>query len=236
MCRWPNERKIKTLIAEGRDFFCDKHNNIYNPSQPAPGSGNHTQLNIPEPVEQRNSTAAFLDSDEYYPTENNLNQTDFSHTQPIIIESELLKQTNKNEDDSVNHSFEDSGIDIEEVLESIKQVELQANSLDSGISSNLNGANKIANDVLESETDKDLPLSDNKECNDNVETQKSDSETVVLKDINESPKESSDEDKFDSDSDGSSAKPRALSGQAGFDSKASRNGVTLKLKLQTETR
>lgn len=192
------------------------------------------QLNVPEPVEARESINTFPDSDEDYPTQNNLNQTDFSHTQPIVIESENTKYE-KCEIDSANHSFDD-GIDVVDGAKPVNgyhtdkthktQKKGQGNSVDSGISNNINGngINGIENGHLNGHTEnaevKTLPsrLSD---------LSLKDNDTVLNRDT------SSDEDRFESDPDVS---PRMKFGPGFRNGLNKKNGVSLNLKLQNEMR
>lgn len=209
------------------------------------------QLNVPEPVEPRETTNTFPDSDEDYPTENNLNQTDFSHTKPIVIESEHTKYDKFRETDSANHSFDD-GIDV---VDGIKpntngdydakekvQKKIQGNSVDSGISNNMNGSINGVNgngEILENghtdiaKTELILNLSIEKIDSDKKslpsrlsDLSLKDSEATLNKDT------SSDEDKFESDLDIS---PR-LKVNGIVNGTEKKNGVSLNLKLQSEMR
>lgn len=173
-------------------------------------------------METRNPTSVFPDSDEEYPTQNNLNQTDFSHTKPIVIESDATKQKFE-EADSANHSFDD-GVDVVDGLLKARldddQADVRAkrhgNSVDSGISNNGNGNHDVKNilNVKETEVPKlrsrvsDLSLKE--------------SEGPINKDS------SSDEDKFEIDPELS---PRLKTGGA-----VKRNGISLNLKFQSEMR
>ncbi|CAD0197849.1 unnamed protein product [Chrysodeixis includens] len=231
---------------DGKEYYCEKHD-VFNQSCSVSFSSlNQMQLNVPEPVEPRESVNIFPDSDEDYPTENNLNQTDFSHTKPIVIESEHNKYDKFRETDSANHSFDDgidvvdgikpatNGVDYETKADKV-QKKIQGNSVDSGISSNMNGTNNVngvnGNDVTENghteltkaeveklDTDKkSLPsrLSD---------LSLKDSEATLTKDT------SSDEDKFETDQDIS---PR-LKTNGMVNGNDKKNGVSLNLKLQSE--
>ncbi|XP_075976854.1 GATOR complex protein Nprl3 [Anticarsia gemmatalis] len=235
---------------EGKEYYCEKHD-MYNQSCSVSFSSlNQMQLNVPEPVEPRENTNIFPDSDEDYPTENNLNQTDFSHTKPIVIESEHTKYDKFREVDSANHSFDD-GIDV---VDGVKpntngcdydtkgdkvQKKIQGNSVDSGISSNMNGTNnhngvtngdvienghtdlaKVDIDKLETEK-KGLPsrLSDL-----SLKDSESTVNSVTTKDT------SSDDDKFESDQDIS---PR-IKTNGMINGTEKKNGVSLNLKLQSE--
>ncbi|VVC95386.1 unnamed protein product [Leptidea sinapis] len=142
---WPRQRSHGHPEHDGPEYFCEKHDSYYQSSNVSYSSLNHLQLNVPEPVEARDNVNSFPDSDEDYPTQNNLNQTDFSHTKPIVIESENTKFDDF-QVDSANHSFE--GVDVIDGL--IKthvtdfDKEKQTNSIDSGISPKVNG--NIEND------------------------------------------------------------------------------------------
>ncbi|KAJ0176049.1 hypothetical protein K1T71_008223 [Dendrolimus kikuchii] len=220
---------------DGREYFCEKHD-IYNQSCNISFSSlNHMHLNVPEPVEPRDNTV-FPDSDEDYPTENNLNQTDFSHTKPIVIESDHMKFDKFHESDSANHSFDD-GVDVVDGVVKTNGIDnyddkaqsekkTHGNSVDSGISNNINGANTEVNgndnniehsngDVVDK---KGLPsrLSD---------LSLKDTENALIRDI------SSDDDKFESDQDVS---PRLRRTNGLISGMEKRNGVSLNLKLQSE--
>lgn len=135
------------FVSDGQEYYCEKHD-IYNQSCNISFSSlNQMQLNVPEPVEPRESANTFPDSDEDYPTENNLNQTDFSHTKPIVIESEHTKHEKFHTNDSANHSFDD-GMDVVDGFVpkpngvngfGHNDQKKQPNSVDSGISNNVNG-------------------------------------------------------------------------------------------------
>ncbi|KAJ8720295.1 hypothetical protein PYW07_012338 [Mythimna separata] len=234
---------------DGKEYYCEKHD-VFNQSCSVSFSSlNQMQLNVPEPVEPRETTNTFPDSDEDYPTENNLNQTDFSHTKPIVIESEHIKYDKFREADSANHSFDD-GLDV---VDGIKQntngdydtkekvqKKIQGNSVDSGISSNMNGTINGVNGISEilenghteiskSELISNLSLdkidSDKKSLPSRLsDLSLKDSEATLNKDT------SSDEDKFESDQDIS---PRLkINGMVNGTEK--KNGVSLNLKLQSE--
>ncbi|OWR52767.1 hypothetical protein KGM_206604B, partial [Danaus plexippus plexippus] len=201
----------------GKEYVCEKHDVYYHSNNVSYSSLNQVQLNVPEPVESRESVNNFPDSDEDYPTQNNLNQTDFSHTQPIVIESDHSKYDNFNETDSAHHSFDD-GVDVVDGLvktngydkENI-QKKTQMNSVDSGIS-NINGhadiSMKNGDRTLQSRLS-NLSLKE--------------TENILIRDM------SSDEDRCDD----SNTSPRVHNGhgQNGVDKK---NGVSLNLKLQSE--
>lgn len=163
-------------FTDGKEYFCEKHDS-YLSSNISFSSLNQLQLNVPEPVEPREIINIYPDFNHEYPTQNNLNQTDFSHTQPIVIESDHSKY-DKFEADSANHSFDD-GVDVVDGIikngEFDKSKKKQANSVDSGISNNLNG--NLENDGNYTKDTLTTRLSD-----------------VSLKDIH-----SSDEDRFESD-------------------------------------
>ncbi|CAH0686260.1 unnamed protein product [Spodoptera exigua] len=230
---------------DGKEYYCEKHD-VFNQSCSVSFSSlNQMQLNVPEPVEPRETINTFPDSDEDYPTENNLNQTDFSHTKPIVIESEHIKYEKFRETDSANHSFDDgidvvdgvkptNGCDYESKVEN-GQKKIQGNSVDSGISSNMNGTNNhngngevIENghtDIIKSELSIDKTDSDKKSLPSRLsDISLKDSETTLNKDT------SSDEDKFESDQDIS---PRIkMNGMMNGGEK--KNGVSLNLKFQSE--
>ncbi|XP_022826691.1 GATOR complex protein NPRL3 isoform X1 [Spodoptera litura] len=230
---------------DGKEYYCEKHD-IFNQSCSVSFSSlNQMQLNVPEPVEPRETINTFPDSDEDYPTENNLNQTDFSHTKPIVIESEHTKYDKFRETDSANHSFDDgidvvdgikptNGCDYENKVDKV-QKKIQGNSVDSGISSNMNGTNNhngngeiIENghtDIVKTELSIDKTDSDKKSLPSRLsDISLKDSETTLNKDT------SSDEDKFESDQDIS---PRIkMNGIINGGEK--KNGVSLNLKLQSE--
>ncbi|CAG9583291.1 unnamed protein product [Danaus chrysippus] len=200
-------------LADGKEYVCEKHDVYYHSNNVSYSSLNQVQLNVPEPVESRESVNNFPDSDEDYPTQNNLNQTDFSHTQPIVIESDHTKYDNFNETDSAHHSFDD-GVDVVDGLVKTNgydkdiQKKTQMNSVDSGIS-NINGhAENIKNDRSIQSRLSNLSLKESEN---------------MLRDM------SSDEDRFDD----SNTSPRLHNGhgQNGVDKK---NGVSLNLKLQSE--
>ncbi|KAF9422973.1 hypothetical protein HW555_001516, partial [Spodoptera exigua] len=232
-------------MLNGKEYYCEKHD-VFNQSCSVSFSSlNQMQLNVPEPVEPRETINSFPDSDEDYPTENNLNQTDFSHTKPIVIESEHIKYEKFRETDSANHSFDDgidvvdgvkptNGCDYESKVEN-GQKKIQGNSVDSGISSNMNGTNNhngngevIENghtDIIKSELSIDKTDSDKKSLPSRLsDISLKDSETTLNKDT------SSDEDKFESDQDIS---PRIkMNGMMNGGEK--KNGVSLNLKFQSE--
>lgn len=218
-----------TYISDGKEYFCEKHD-IYNQSSNISFSSlNQMQLNVPEPVEPRNSTNIFPDSDEDYPTENNLNQTDFSHTKPIVIESDYTKYDKFTEVDSANHSFDD-GIDVVDGLIKTNGVNGCDYSVDSGISNNLtNGHSNIINneeqingiengEIKEEKILKILPsrLSD-----------------LSLKLNENGMNSSSDEDKFESDQEVS---PRTKKCKGHINGTEKNNGISLNLRLQCEMR
>lgn len=189
---------------------------------------------MPEPVEPREITNIFHDYEEGYPTENNLNQTDFSHTKPIVIDSDHTKYDKFHEVDSANHSFDD-GVDVVDSIvtmtnglndyEKSDKKKLHANSVDSGISNNINNVSENGTEHTNGESEKDsikvksLPsrLSDLslKEC-----------ENSLYRDT------SSDEDKLESDHDVS---PRIKTNGI-VNGNEKKNGISLNLKLQCEMR
>lgn len=221
------------LFTDGKEYFCEKHD-IYNQSCNISFSSlNQMQLNVPEPVEPRESVNTFPDSDEEYPTENNLNQTDFSHTKPIVIESEHVKYDKFNEADSANHSFDD-GIDVVDGLiktnvnscdydKSENGPKKHGNSVDSGISNNINGANV---DKSENCNGKDIDL----EVKKTLPSRLSD---LSLKGTDNGLNTSSDDDKYESDVDIS---PRLKNGNGLTNGMDKKNGVSLNLRLQSEMR
>ncbi|XP_023946989.1 GATOR complex protein NPRL3 [Bicyclus anynana] len=228
---WPRNN-----IHDGKEYICEKHDLYYQSTSVSYSSLNQVQLNVPEPVETRESINTFPDSDEDYPTQNNLNQTDFSHTQPIVIESENTKYEKFHEIDSANHSFDD-GIDVVDGVKPINgcnidkmqkiQKKVQGNSVDSGISNNINGngINGLENNHVNGHGEKengdvkktlpsrlsDLSLKDN--------------DGVLMRDT------SSDEDRFGSEPDVS---PRLKNGHGFMNGLDKKNGVSLNLKLQSE--
>ncbi|XP_060804161.1 GATOR complex protein NPRL3 [Amyelois transitella] len=218
---------------DGKEYFCEKHD-IYNQSCSVSFSSlNQMQLNVPEPVEPRESTNLFPDSDEDYPTENNLNQTDFSHTKPIVIESDYTKFDKFSEVDSANHSFDD-GIDcvdgpvkakeVNGEYESTDKKKIQGNSVDSGISSNINGNGETNGVNGHTEHANGKEKSEEK-----LKVLPSRLSDLSLKDNESALNLSSDEDKF-SDQEVS---PRQKLGN-GFLNAEKKNGVSLNLKLQSE--
>ncbi|XP_061718141.1 GATOR complex protein NPRL3 [Cydia pomonella] len=198
---------------DGKEYFCEKHDGYNRSCSVSFSSLNQIQLNVPEPVEPRVSSNTFPDSDEDYPTENNLNQTDFSHTKPIVIESDHTK-FGFNEADSANHSFDD-GVDVVDGLlktngELEKDKKKQGNSVDSGISNNING-------VVTENGVHDLKLT-------------SRLSNLSLKDTESTLNTSSDEDRFE-DHDVS---PRTKNVNGYTNGVEKKNGVSLNLKLQSE--
>lgn len=182
------------------------------------------QLNVPEPVEPRNSTSIFPDSDEDYPTENNLNQTDFSHTKPIVIESDYTKYDKFTEADSANHSFDD-GIDVVDGLIKTNGVNGCDYSVDSGISNNLtNGHNTITNN------EEHITGTENGETKEKkvLKTLPSRLSDLSLKTNENGMISSSDEDKFESDQEVSPRIKKCSTEKS--------NGISLNLRLQSEMR
>lgn len=232
-------KNIFFLFSEGQEYYCEKHDSYYQSNSVSFSSLNHVHLNVPEPVEARDISSAFLDSDEDYPTQNNLNQTDFSHTRPIVIESEHTKYDSFHEPDSANHSFDDGVDEVDGLMKPVNgcdydkndqiQKKLHGNSVDSGISNNINGntingtqnhLNGHTEKCTEGNEIKNLPsrLSD---------LSLKDSDNVIL------PDTSSDEDRFESDTDVS---PRIKNGCGSIHFKEKKNGISLNLKLQNEIR
>lgn len=185
------------------------------------------QLNVPEPVEPRNSTSIFPDSDEDYPTENNLNQTDFSHTKPIVIESDYTKYDKYTEVDSANHSFDD-GIDVVDGLIKTNGCDY---SVDSGISNNLrNGHNNINNN------EEHISGTENEEIKEEkvIKTLPSRLSDLSLKTNENGINSSSDDDKFESDQEVSPRVKKYNGHHVNGTEKT--NGISLNLKLQCEMR
>lgn len=238
---------------DGKEYYCEKHD-VFNQSCSVSFSSlNQMQLNVPEPVEPRETINTFPDSDEDYPTENNLNQTDFSHTKPIVIESEHTKFDKFREADSANHSFDD-GIDVVDGIKPITngcdydtkaekvQKKIQGNSVDSGISSNMNGNGTLSGvngngeiienghtDIVKTELLSNLSLDKSDSDKKSLPSRLSD---LSLKDseATQNKDTSSDEDRFESDQDIS---PRLkINGMMNGTEK--KNGVSLNLKLQSE--
>ncbi|XP_050344100.1 GATOR complex protein NPRL3 isoform X1 [Nymphalis io] len=231
---WPRQPHAH---YDGKEYFCEKHDSYYQSNSVSFSSLNQVQLNVPEPVEPRESINTFPDSDEDYPTQNNLNQTDFSHTKPIVIESEHTKYDKFHEVDSANHSFDD-GIDVVDGLikpsvngcdyETTKKIQkkVQGNSVDSGISNNINGngINGIENGHVNGHTDtKDMDVKSLPSRLSDLSLKESDN--VINRDT------SSDEDKFESDIEVS---PRLKNAHAATNGTEKKNGVSLNLKLQSE--
>ncbi|XP_013173065.1 PREDICTED: nitrogen permease regulator 3-like protein [Papilio xuthus] len=209
---------------DGQEYYCEKHD-IYNQSCNISFSSlNQMQLNVPEPVEPRESANTFPDSDEDYPTENNLNQTDFSHTKPIVIESEHSKHEKFHTNDSANHSFDD-GMDVVDGFVpkpnglngfGHNDQKKQLNSVDSGISNNNSDKLHIngSMDVDDHKEDKKVTIT----------TRLSD---ASLKEKDASNNVDCDENMMDCD-----VSPRQKNTLTnGTDKK---NGVSLNLKLQNE--
>lgn len=194
---------------DGKEYFCEKHSDNQSLSY---SSLNHIQLHIPEPVDTNGTSNVYADSDEGYPTENNLNQTDFSHTKPIIIESE--NNYDNFNSDSANHSF-DEGVDVVDGPKTVDDdktfidKKLQANSVDSGFSNNnvteVNEHNKNEMNCDEKKLTK--RLSD-----------------ISLKD--DSSVTTSDDDKC------SDERVKKCNGINGYGDK--KNGIPLSLKIQNE--
>lgn len=207
------------------------------------------QLNVPEPVEPRENSGIFPDSDEDYPTENNLNQTDFSHTKPIVIESEHTKYDKYQEIDSANHSFDDgidvvdgtkiskiNGCDYDTNKDEATQKKIQGNSVDSGISNNMNGTKSNNDDIVEN-GHTDITKVDADKLQTEKKSLSSRLSDLSLKDsegtVNSGNKDiSSDDDKFESDQEIS---PR-IQTNGMFNSNEKKNGVSLNLKFQNEMR
>ncbi|KAI8432307.1 hypothetical protein MSG28_004727 [Choristoneura fumiferana] len=217
--------------TEVKEYFCEKHDGYNRSCSMSFSSLNQMQLNVPEPVEPRVNPNTFPDSDEDYPTENNLNQTDFSHTKPIVIESDHTKFGTFNEVDSANHSFDDGIDEVDGLIKSNGDIHLDyegtsekkahGNSVDSGISNNINGAN--LNGVVENGInghDEEVKILPSRLSN------------LSLKDTESLLNTSSDEDKFESDQDVS---PR-FKNKGFMNGLDKRNGVSLNLKLQSEMR
>lgn len=224
------------MFSDGNEYFCEKHNDASNQSCNLSYTLlNHINLNVPEPVRNGSVSNPYTDSEEDYPTENNLNQTDFSHTKPIIIESENVKYDSFNEADSANYSFED-GVDVvdgpkpanksenEEKLE-CNDRKTHANSVDSGISSNINGANDV-----EATKEDDINKSD---MSDKViETEKTSQPRTPTKRLSDLSIKDSDSTNTSSDSE-KSPKQKTCNGVNGFGND-NRSGISLNLKLQND--
>lgn len=192
---------------------------------------------MPEPVVRTNNNI-FPDSEEEYPTQNNLNQTDFSHTKPIVIESDISKLEKSDEADSANHSFDD-GVDVvdgliktdrakNELGEDKSERKPHGNSVDSGISNNINETNGLHNEtnghLNVSDTEKPKPLRSRVS-----DLSLKESEGSITKDS------SSDDDRFESDPD-LSPRLKIGSGIGMMNASEKRNGISLNLKLQSEMR
>lgn len=260
-------------MTDGKEYFCEKHNSYNRSCSVSFSSLSHMQLNVPEPVEPRDNTI-FPDSDEDYPTENNLNQTDFSHTRPIVIDSDHVKYGKYNETDSANHSFDD-GIDVidgiihpstihnqvnssDYDMPEKAQKKLQANSVDSGISNNINGTNvSHVNNVNHvsnvnhfsnvnhisnvNHVNNSIEINGNDNCqteliNSDIEKEKTKGLPSRLSDLSLKDNDkilnrdlSSDDDKFEIDQD-VSPRIRCPNGTE------KKNGISLNLKLQSEMR
>ncbi|XP_045536818.1 GATOR complex protein NPRL3 [Papilio machaon] len=213
---------------DGQEYYCEKHD-IYNQSCNISFSSlNQMQLNVPGPVEPRDSANTFPDSDEDYPTENNLNQTDFSHTKPIVIESEHSKHEKCHTNDSANHSFDD-GMDVVDGFVpkpngvngfGQNDQKKQPNSVDSGISNNVNG-NK-------------LHMNGSMDVDDHKEDKKMNTMTSRLSDASLKEKDVTnnvdcDENMMDCD-----VSPRQKNLNTLTNGTDKKNGVSLNLKLQNE--
>lgn len=228
--------KKPLIFTDGKEYYCEKHVDIYNQSCNVSFSSlNNTGLNVPEPVEPRENTNIFHDSDEDYPTENNLNQTDFSHTKPIVIDSDYTKYDKFHEVDSANHSFDD-GVDVVDGIvkggsngvsdyEKSDKKKLHANSVDSGISNNINNVSENVTDVANGESEKDSIK---------IKSLPSRLSDLSLKESENSSNRdtSSDDDKFESDHDVS---PRIRTNGI-VSGNGKKNGISLNLKLQSEMR
>ncbi|CAG9788384.1 unnamed protein product [Diatraea saccharalis] len=228
----PHWHRAPHAPQDGKEYYCEKHD-IYNQSCSVSYSSlDRMQLHVPNPVDHKDGSNHFADSDDEYPTMNNLNQTDFSHTKPIVIDSDHSKLDKFNELDSANHSFDD-GVDVVDGIiangingceyDDVEKKKIQGNSVDSGISNNItgttngvetneiNGHNDVTNGV-------DI-IEDKPKC---LPTRLSD---LSLKDTENVLNTSSDDDRFESDQDIS---PRLkING-------VKKNGVSLNLKLQSE--
>ncbi|XP_038212660.1 GATOR complex protein NPRL3 [Zerene cesonia] len=229
---WPRHRHQNNPQAlDGKEYFCEKHDTYYQSTNISFSSLNQLQLNVPEPVETRETIKSFPASNKDYPTQNNLNQTDFSHTKPIVIESDHTKYDKFNEIDSANHSFDD-GVDVVDGIiktdmdgdcDKEKKQKKQANSVDSGISNNING-NGMNGDHINGHIDINGRNGHSKEEK-SLTSRLSD---LSLKDGLRDT--SSDEDRFESDAD-ISPRQNYNGISNGVDKK---NGVSLNLKLQSE--
>ncbi|CAK1582706.1 unnamed protein product [Parnassius mnemosyne] len=220
-----------------KEYYCEKHDNYNQSCNVSFSSLNQLHLNVPEPVEPRESTNFFPDSDEDYPTENNLNQTDFSHTQPIVIESDHPKYEKFHEVDSANHSFDD-GVDEVDGLSKPNGIESndydksdqkkQGNSVDSGISNNINGANNnVVDDKSKLHVNGHIVNGEKERVETAISTLTSRLSDTSLKDIDVS---NNDEDTLD----GEDVSPRQKNSNGLVNGTEKKNGVSLNLKLQSE--
>ncbi|CAG4945896.1 unnamed protein product [Parnassius apollo] len=224
---------------DGKEYYCEKHD-IYNQSCNVSFSSlNQLHLNVPEPVEARESTNAFPDSDEDYPTENNLNQTDFSHTQPIVIESDHPKYEKFHEVDSANHSFDD-GVDVVDGMSKPNDInsndydksdqKKQGNSVDSGISNNINGTN---NNVVSEKTK--LHVNGRIEMVNGERESVEKSMSTVTSRLSDTSLKDTDVSNNDEDTlDGGDISPRLKNSNGLVNGNEKKNGVSLNLKLQSE--
>ncbi|RVE45185.1 hypothetical protein evm_010157 [Chilo suppressalis] len=235
----PHWQRAPLTHPDGKEYYCEKHD-IYSQScNVSYTSLNQNQLNVPNPVEMRDGSVHFADSDDEYPTMNNLNQTDFSHTKPIVIDSDNSKIDKFNDIDSANHSFDD-GVDVVDGIisnglngceyDSDEKKKIQGNSVDSGISNNINGTNTNGvetNGIVNGHNGNGNPEIDNLEVK--TKSLPSRLSDLSLKETENMLNSSSDEDRFESDQDVS---PRLkFNGVNGCDKK---NGVSLNLKLQSD--
>ncbi|CAH2041341.1 unnamed protein product, partial [Iphiclides podalirius] len=233
---------------DGREHYCEKHD-IYNPTCGVTFALNQMQLNAPGPVELRDSGNSFPDSDEDYPTENNLNQTDFSHTRPIVIGSEHARRDRlaDADADSANHSYD--GVDVVDGRDAVDGGK-QPNSVDSGISPNVNARADLVDGRSELVNGRSELINGRSELvNGRSELVNGRSEHVAGADVERAPDSpslslgpppretdavnkdaSSDEDRFDADE----ATPWRRSGNKPANGAEKRNGVSLNLKLQSE--
>lgn len=211
-------------------------------------------LNVPEPVENINHTNGYTDSEDEYPTENNLNQTDFSHTKPIIIESDHVKHNSFNEVDSANHSYDD-GVDVvdgivkpilangceykEDKIDNIHK-KLHGNSVDSGISNNVNGVNNnktgLTNGTeVNSHNNNKVYIEQIAEAEKIMKTLPKRLSDISIKDQDTIINTSSDDDRFDSHSDNDKS-PRQKNSNGFINGYPvdKKNGISLNLKLHNE--
>ncbi|GBP48723.1 GATOR complex protein NPRL3 [Eumeta japonica] len=226
-------------VNNDQEYYCEKHEAYYKSNSVSYSSLNQIQLNVPEPVEPRSGSKLY-DYDEGYPTENKLNQMNFSYTKPIIITSAKLKYDKFEEPDSANHSFQDDVDIVDGIIKTTpnccdyennnnKEKTINANSVDSGISNNVNST-KNTNDLTTIDASNDMePTNDElTNCISNFTPKISDlSLNIGTKECN------SDNDIFEVHSDGEKS-PKQKGGVLISTTIEKKNGVSLNLKLQNE--